>query len=208
MIGTIVFDLGGVVVFESQDLWKSVFLELSSKFKINLKTLESHLEKYKAGIQTGRINLYDFYTVVLGSIRRNDTKPEELLRIHLKSHSRYSAKCDRNMLELIGRLRKCYQVVCFTNTEPEVAELNRRNGLFDYFERAFISSEMGLRKPDPKSYKKVLDELYIKPQQAVFIDNDPNNVEAAKRIGINGIVYRDVSHLKRELASLGVDIYP
>lgn len=210
MINTIIYDLGGVVVFETQDLWKSIFSDLlntANTTRIDLKTLESHLERYKSDIQTGKMKLYDFYRKVLNSVQENDANPEKLLQIHLDSYTKHSGKYDRNMLELINHLREQYRVVCFTNTEPEIAKLNKKRGLFDYFEGAFTSSEMGLSKPDPKSYQKVLDELRIKPQQAIFIDNDQNNVEAAKKIGINGIVYQDINHLKRDFISLDIDTY-
>lgn len=164
------------------------------------------MEKYKSDIQVGKMRLYDFYRNVLNSVQRSDIKPEELLRIHLDLFTKYSGKYDKDMLKLINLLRKKYRVVCLTNTEPEIVELSGRNGLFDYFEKAFISSEMGLKKPDIKSYEKVSDELRIEPRQAVLIDNIPNYVEAAKKIGINGILYQDIDHLKQELASLSVDI--
>lgn len=206
MIDTIIFDLGGVVVFETPDLWKSIFLDISNEFNINFETLESHIKRYKSDIQIGKIKLSDFYQEVLNSVQRNDLKLEELLQAHLKTYTKYSGKYDNEMLSLISHLRQSYHVVCFTNTEPEIAELNRRRGLFDYFEKAFISSEMGLRKPDPRSYQMVLNELLIEPQQAIFVDNDPDYVQIAKELGINGILYQGMNLLKQELVSLGVNI--
>lgn len=210
MINTIIYDLGGVVVYENQDLWKSIFSDLlntANTTKIDLETLKSHLVRYKSDIQTGKMKLYDFYQKVLNSVQENNINPKELLQIHLFSYIKHSGKYDKDMLKLISHLRKKYCVICFTNTEPEIATLNKKRGLFDYFERAFISSKMGLKKPDLKSYRKVLNELRIKPQQAIFVDNDQNNVKAAKKIGVNGIVYQDINHLKREFISLGVDTY-
>lgn len=67
--------------------------------------------------------------------------------------------------------------------------------------RAFTSYDLGLLKPDPLIYKVVLQKLGAKPQEVIFIDDKQKNVEAAKSLGILGIVFnRDT--LKKDILSL------
>ena len=53
-------------------------------------------------------------------------------------------------------------------------------------------------------FERALNAYKLKPQETVFIDDVEKNVKAAARLGIRTIHLRDVAHLERELASLGV----
>ena len=57
-----------------------------------------------------------------------------------------------------------------------------------------------MRKPAEDIYQYALKELALKPEQAVFIDDDPENVEAANKVGINGIIYSNPDQLKNDLS--------
>lgn len=56
-------------------------------------------------------------------------------------------------------------------------------------DKIFVSCELGLLKPDTEIYKQVLKKLKAQPEEVVFIDDKLTNIEAAKSIGINGIVF-------------------
>lgn len=55
--------------------------------------------------------------------------------------------------------------------------------------RIFVSYELGLLKPDVEIYKRVLERLGAKPEEVIFVDDKVKNVDAAKSIGIKGIVF-------------------
>ncbi len=71
------------------------------------------------------------------------------------------------------------------------------------FQRTFFSYELGRLKHDPKAFLKVLDELALPPQQCLFIDDDPKNVQAARSVGIWGIHFLSARQLIAELNKLG-----
>ncbi len=50
------------------------------------------------------------------------------------------------------------------------------------------SSVVGMRKPNPAIYHHTLEELGVDATNAVFLDDMPSNVEAAKDVGMHGIV--------------------
>jgi putative hydrolase of the HAD superfamily len=58
------------------------------------------------------------------------------------------------------------------------------NTFFDGFTGLFMSYEMGVRKPDPRIYEMVLDELGVDGGDCFFIDDLPQNIEAARVVGI------------------------
>ena len=56
-----------------------------------------------------------------------------------------------------------------------------------------------MRKPDLYFFKSVLDEIKAEPSSVVFVDDKPENVLAARSLGINGIVFDDVQHVQQSL---------
>lgn len=77
----------------------------------------------------------------------------------------------------------------------------------DYIDRtdgAVISYRIGLIKPDPKIYEYILEKFDIKPEEAVFIDDNADNIEAAKKFGINTILFTGKEEADRQLKKLGV----
>jgi glucose-1-phosphatase len=67
-----------------------------------------------------------------------------------------------------------------------------RHGFDSYFEKAWYSHELGLRKPDAECFEKVLELHALKAGETLFIDDTLPNVQAAEKLGI--LTY----HLKKE----------
>ena len=101
---------------------------------------------------------------------------------------------------LIQELRRGRVVACLTNTEVEVGRLNRERGLFAHFDRAFLSTELGLHKPDRAIFERVLADLGCTPPEAVFTDDKLENVAGARATGMHAIHYRDFEGFSRDLA--------
>jgi len=54
---------------------------------------------------------------------------------------------------------------------------------------AFTSYELGLLKPDTKIYQTLADKLQTPYEQILFIDDKEKNITAARKLGINGIIF-------------------
>lgn len=59
-------------------------------------------------------------------------------------------------------------------------------GLFD---AVVISGDVGLRKPQSEIYHLALDQLGLPPAEAVLVDDGSPNIEAAKRLGLTGLLH-------------------
>ena len=70
---------------------------------------------------------------------------------------------------------------------PDLDELFRRLGLRDYFVTLVISAVLGCRKPDPRMYQAGSDALGLAPADCLFVDDDPDLVGAAIRLGYQGV---------------------
>lgn len=69
---------------------------------------------------------------------------------------------------------------------------------------AIFSYQVKCIKPETEIYKLLLDRYHLVPQECVFIDDRPENIEAAEKLGITGIQFQNQQQAKRRLLELGV----
>jgi len=60
--------------------------------------------------------------------------------------------------------------------------------LDELFDDVVDSSEVGVRKPDPRIYHLALERLEVAPHEAVFVDDAPGNVDGARAVGITSVL--------------------
>ncbi len=76
-----------------------------------------------------------------------------------------------------------------TNNIREFGEVWRQMLPVDeLFHVVVDSSVVGARKPDPRIYRVALERLEVLPQRTAFLDDFEGNVEAARRLGMHGIL--------------------
>jgi 2-haloacid dehalogenase len=67
-----------------------------------------------------------------------------------------------------------------------------------------VSGEVRLIKPDPRIFELLIERFAIDPRCAVYIDDVPANVAAARPFGIHAIHFTTPAALREDLASLGL----
>ncbi len=67
------------------------------------------------------------------------------------------------------------------------------------FDLVMMSNEVGLLKPDPAIFETALELLEVAPEQAIFVDDSAVNVEAARALGMAGIVHTDWAETRPQL---------
>ena len=107
--------------------------------------------------------------------------------------------------ELLRRLRKRYFVAALTNMSPSLWKMsNRQFGFTSEVDATFYSGNYGIRKPDARVFQIVLRELGARPRDVIFIDDREENVAAARKLGMMGVVFVDASQGEKELNKLGI----
>lgn len=71
---------------------------------------------------------------------------------------------------------------------------------------AIFSNTINIMKPDPAIYQTLCERYQLKPEECVFIDDLPANVEGAKKVGMQGIVFTGLDAAVEELKLLGVKL--
>ena len=76
-----------------------------------------------------------------------------------------------------------------SNTLPSLRESLAYHGLDAYVDGFFASTALGVAKPHPEAFLLALRALDLNPEETLYLDDDPENVEAARRLGLRAEVY-------------------
>ncbi len=195
MIKAIIFDLGGVV-----------FTNGSTRF-IDYLNKKSHLNKDEIhsilmgdlgnSYRLGTISKQEFWKKFIEEIGLHES-PEELEDEWINGYELITETKD-----LIDELSKKYKVYFLSdNVKERVERLNKKHNFVDWFEGGIFSHEAGVKKPDPKIYQIVLEKTGVKGNEAVFIDDRPENLPPAKELGMQTILFIDPAGLKQKIHRL------
>ena len=86
-----------------------------------------------------------------------------------------------------------------SNAPAELARHIESQPWAELFRHRFFSADLRLVKPDPEIYLRVCEGLGAAPEDLVFIDDRPENLDAARELGITPILYTDTPSLRAEL---------
>ncbi|HYF97110.1 MAG TPA: HAD-IA family hydrolase [Patescibacteria group bacterium] len=112
---------------------------------------------------------------------------------------------DEELVKLISLLKQKYQIGLLSNSRGDyLRPILDKHGITQLFDEIIISSEVGIIKPDPAIFELALGRTGITAEQAIFIDDNETNAQAAASIGIKSIWYKDLTSLKEKLADLGI----
>ena len=106
---------------------------------------------------------------------------------------------------LLQKLKEKYKLYGLTNWSAETFPIVfKRYSFFTLFDGIVISGEEKLIKPDKKIFELMLDRYHLEAKNALFIDDNMNNIQAAKEMGFTTIHIQEKTDLKRELYALGL----
>jgi putative hydrolase of the HAD superfamily len=118
----------------------------------------------------------------------------------------WTSLLDEPMLAWSAALQEAGFVTAILSNMPfEIDHYMRQEfGWLAHFTHLTFSCEHGIAKPDPAIYTYTCDQLGVLPEEALFIDDKQVNVEAAERIGLQAIQFRNIAQLRDELESRGL----
>lgn len=204
VIKNIVFDLGGVIMTLDP-------AEALRRFKaLGLSDAERYLDAYtQSGIfgnlEEGKITAEDFRSK-LSSLTGHELTFDECKHAWLG----YRKDVPQRNLDLLKELRaKGYRLILLSNTNPFMMDWalssefdGKGSSLNDYFDALYLSYRLGIMKPAPDFFRQVLDNENILPEETLFVDDGPRNVEAAGKLGFMAMCPDNGSDWTGELRSL------
>jgi putative hydrolase of the HAD superfamily len=109
-------------------------------------------------------------------------------------------------VELMRRLkRKGHPLYCLSNMHfASIEHLEKTETFWDVFDGRVISCRLKLCKPEAGIYEHLLRTYGLEPTATVFIDDVQKNLDAAAKLGIRTLLFRNAAQCERELRALGV----
>jgi len=86
-----------------------------------------------------------------------------------------------------------------------LANMKKELDWLSRFDVLVWSFQLHMAKPDPEIYRYVLKELGTRPEETLFLDDRPVNVEAAIALGIKSLRFTDVDQLRTDLIAQGLE---
>jgi putative hydrolase of the HAD superfamily len=107
---------------------------------------------------------------------------------------------------LLARARERVPLYCFSNTNRahEICWSARFADVMQNFQRSFVSSTIGLRKPDVEAFRFVVKEIGVPARRIMFFDDNLQNVEGARACGLQGVHVTSQAVVADTLAAIGV----
>jgi HAD superfamily hydrolase (TIGR01509 family) len=121
---------------------------------------------------------------------------EEILRL---------AVIDEHMMGLCQRLKSGYRIgLCSNAPSGLIQAIMPENRLATVFDCLTISSSIGKGKPGDEIFDHMLRSLGSIPKETIFIDDHQANVEASRKLGLEGILFSNQCRLETDLKKLGL----
>ncbi|KAH9041148.1 HAD-like domain-containing protein [Lactarius hengduanensis] len=186
----LIFDLGDVLF-----TWSPV-----TPTSISPKTLKAILSStIWQQYERGRISESECYRL---AGERFSLDPEEVRRalVDARAGLRSNDAFIRFICDLQAESQGALRIFAMSNiSAPDYADTRAKPTEWGIFERVFTSAAAGMRKPDLCFFEFVLDEIKAEPSSVVFVDDQLENVLAARSLGMNGIIFDDVQRVRQSL---------
>lgn len=188
-IKNIIFDLGGVILNIDFSITEKAFQDLGVTQFSNMFT-QHHSNDLFVELETGKISEPEFYEAFRKGTGANLS--DETIK---KAWNALLLDFREPTLEWLEKNRNRYRIFLFSNTnqihhDAFIAAYEAKTGKADFdafFEKAYYSQHMGMRKPDPAPFLQILQEQNLLPEETLFIDDTIKNIETAKSLGIKTV---------------------
>ena len=194
MIKAIIFDFGRVISAQKP---LSLFHRYEDELGLEPGTINSVMFDSQAWQKAlvGRKTVEEFWYEIGPELGLNSHEEIDAFR------NRYWAdeNINTNVLKLIQKLHGHYRLAVLSNAPPGLSQWLADWRILDFFDLVFCSGDEGVVKPDAMPFEVTLEKLGVQPGEAVFIDDTMENVEAARKLGLHGILFTTAEELEKEL---------
>ena len=200
MIRTIIFDIGNVLtVFGWKNFLKSFGFDAQTEERVGKATMDN---PFWNEMDRGKLSEEE---MLEGFIQNDPSVEKEIRQIYENLHG-ILTKANYAIPWIKELKAKGYQVLVLSNFSEKVARENADAlDFLEYVYGGILSYKDGVIKPDPAIYRLLLDRYGLKPEECVFLDDVPKNVDAAAAFGIATILFRNQEQAMEELRALGVE---
>ena len=173
-IKAVIFDMGGVFIHTNDHTPRR---QLAQKYGKSLEELTDLVFKSPLAIEAekGLHSREDLLRMTMRQLGESEDEPQHFLQEFFSGDGE-----DLELVEFARTLHPRYKLGLLSNAFLGTREwMQERFTFLELFDVSFFSAEVGMRKPEEAFYHLILDALEVEAEEALFIDDFPENIEAA-----------------------------
>ena len=196
-VDALLFDLGGVIVdidfrrvFEAWSTYSGVPAEtLGSRFSMG-----AYYERY----ERGEIPVAEFFESLRSSLGIQLTDEE-----FERGWNAVFVREVPGITRLLRGVQESFPLYIFSNSNAAHHAYWAREyaSTLSVFRKVFVSSDLGRRKPEPEAYAAVAQAMGTPLPRILFFDDLKDNVEAAKKVGMQAVHVKSFADVEKALAA-------
>jgi putative hydrolase of the HAD superfamily len=195
----IIFDLGGVIFEWNPDYFLPAIL----------KTNTQAIDYFRTILNSGLWRSFDRGTVSIEqAAEKIDPKFDKALYVDFcRKLPKYITPV-KEMVQIFYKVKKLgFKTYMLSNFPKELfEEVSKKNEFLKEFDGSVISYKVKEIKPEPEIYKTLLEKYSLNPEECLFLDDRKENLEAAKKIGIDGILVEEPKKVTQELKLMQISL--
>jgi glucose-1-phosphatase len=190
VVKNILFDLGGIFLNIDYQKTEQAFVDLGVK-EFNQFFSQQFSNTLFESLETGKITPVDFYDAFRKET--NTSLSDEAIE---NAWNAMLLDFPKERLQWLEEIGQRYPIYLFSNTNiihyqcfiDKFEKQFPQSSFNDYFRKAYYSHELGMRKPYPDSYRKIMELENLDPAETLFIDDTLKNIEGAQQAGLQTIL--------------------
>lgn len=197
-IEAVIFDLGGVILDIDYNLTRKAFEKVGAE-NFNEMYSQASADRLFRNLETGNIKEANFYAE-FNECTGLSLKPDQIN----EAWNAMLLTFREDSLLFLNSIKSKYRLFLLSNTNEihynmfnKIYYQKKRAKAFEFFfEKAYYSFEIGMRKPDNDIYEYVLKTNNLKPSSTIFIDDSLQNVNTAKILGMQTILLEKGNYIE------------
>jgi len=109
---------------------------------------------------------------------------------------------DHEIVEFLRSIKPKYKTGLISNAWSDLRDYIMREKFDDAFHHMVISAEVKVAKPSAKIYHIALEQLGVSPNEAVFVDDVWENIQACEKVGMKGILFKSAESTIKQIKNL------
>jgi HAD superfamily hydrolase (TIGR01509 family) len=204
MFTTLISDFGSVLTYPQDKQCVEAMLQVL-KVTIDVPTFITHYTRHRYDYDAGKIDSSLYWQNLARSLNSPVLTKEQITRLaDLDIRSWFNINFE--MIEFLKKLKPLFKhLVLLSNINYDCVDyLERTCAWLAIFDIKVYSCYEKVMKPEKAIYTIALARCQSRPQECIFIDDNPDNIKSSRELGIEGLLFSNPAGIKAQLGLLNL----